>query len=53
MTSVRSIWRVNAVPARIWPDLAEGVFLRTRQVSSNTKAITWTSYLLPSENEVA
>ena len=53
MTSVRSIWRVNAVPARIWPDLAEGVFLRTRQVSSNTNAITWTSYLLPSENEVA
>ncbi len=53
MTSVRSIWRVKAVPAHIWPDLAGGVFLRTGQVSSNTDAATWTSYLLPNENEVA
>jgi len=53
MTSVRSISRVKAVPAHIWPDLAGGVFLRTGQVSSNTDAATWTSYLLQSENEVA
>ena len=53
MTSVRSIWRVKASPAHIWPDLAGRVFLRTGQVSSNTNAATWTSYLSPSENEVA
>ena len=53
MTSVRSIWWVKAVPAYIWPDPAGGVFLRSGQVSSNTNAATWTSYLLPSENEVA
>ena len=53
MTSVRSICLVKAVPAQIWPDLAGGVFLRTGQVSSNTDAATWTSYLLLSENEVA
>ena len=46
MTSVRSIWRVKASPAHIWPDLAGEVFLRTGQVSSNTNAATWTSYLL-------
>ena len=40
MTSVGSIWLVKAVPAHIWPDLAEGVFLRTGQVSSNTDAAT-------------
>ena len=53
MTSVRSIWCVKAAPAHIWPDLAGGVFLRTGQVSSNTDAATWTSYLLQSENGVA
>jgi hypothetical protein len=53
MTSVRSIWRVKAVPAHIWPDLAGGVFLRTGQVSSNTDAATRNSYLFQSENEVA
>ncbi len=53
MTSVRSIWRVKAVPAHIWLDLAGGVFLRTGIVSSNTNATTSTSYLLPSKNEVA
>jgi hypothetical protein len=53
MTTVRSIWRVKAVPAHIWPDLAGGMFLRTGQVSCNTTAATSTSYLLPSENEVA
>ena len=29
MTSVRSIWRVKASPAHIWPDLAGEVYLRT------------------------
>ena len=53
MPSVRSIWCVKATPGHIGPDLAEGVFLRTGHVSPNTNAATWTSYLLPSENEVA
>ena len=53
MVSVGSIWLVKGVPAHIWPDLAGGVFLRTGQVSSNTEAATWTSYLSQSENEVA
>ena len=53
IVSVGSIWLVKAVPAHIWPDLAGGVFLRTGQVSSNTDAATWTSYLFQSENEVA
>jgi hypothetical protein len=53
MVSVGSVWLVKAVPAHIWPDLARGVFLRTGQVSSNTDAATWTSYLFQSENEVA
>ncbi len=53
MVSVRSIWLVKAVPAHIWPDMAGEVFLSTGQVSSNTDAATWTSYLYQSENEVA
>ncbi len=53
MVSVGSIWLVKAVPAHIWPDLAGGVLLTTGQVSSNTDAATWTSYLFQSENEVA
>ena len=53
ITSVRIIWLEKVAPAHFWPDLAEGVFLRTGRVSSNTNATTLTSYLLLIENEVA